>query len=418
MTTNDTHLKAPAHPAAAVSPVSPVSRDGAPPVSPARPDVAPPPAAGVAGCPVCGGPVPDRTGKPGRRAAWCSKACRQAAWRARTAADRAARTAAELADRIAGTGYSDVQAAARALGEAVIAMCENDGDVGDGGDTAAIEDALMSGHRWEREIADVARRLAAAATRVAELADAHATHAADYRRARAVVRRSPAPRGRDDDSPAAPPAGIVATTAARASATKPAVVLSASGLSRTLTRLGFVRAAKVPGGRGGVLSPIKAGFKVWGRGGWGVLVDHLPADAEDRHERLTAMTAALTAAGYTVASASDRGDLRVTAALPPAPAINADDLFDAVEDVLADVRDAPGIPQDVLQGAVDVPADVGPSLVDALDALAAVHQAASGDGPVDDLAAAAAAVIRARPPYLPARADAAMTRLQEVVAST
>lgn len=153
--------------------------------SPARPHVASLATADVASCPVCGGPVPDRTGLPGRRAAWCSKACRQAAWRARTAADRAARAAAEVSDRIAGAGYSDVQAAARALGEAVIAMREDDTDVGDGGDTAAIEDALMSEHRWERDVADVARRLAAAATRVAELADAHATHA--------VVRRPPAP---------------------------------------------------------------------------------------------------------------------------------------------------------------------------------------------------------------------------------
>lgn len=169
---------------------------------------------------MCGCPVPDRTGKPGRRASWCSKACRQAAWRARTTADRAARAAAaELSDRIAGTGYSDVQAAARALGEAVIAMCENDGDVGAGSDTAAIEDALMSGHRWERDVADVARRLAAAATHVAELADAHATHATDYRRARAVVRRPPAPRPGGDDSPAAPLTGIVAPTAVKAPAT-------------------------------------------------------------------------------------------------------------------------------------------------------------------------------------------------------
>ncbi|WP_165969292.1 hypothetical protein [Actinomadura sp. KC06] len=46
-----------------------------------------------------------------------------------------------------------------------------------------------------------------------------------------------------------------------------------------------------------------------------------------------------------------------------------------------------------------------------LDALAAVHQDASGDGPVDELAAAAAAVVRTRPPYLPARAAAVLDRL-------
>ncbi|MGP4030199.1 hypothetical protein [Actinomadura sp. 3N407] len=396
-------------------------------------DVASPPPADAASCPVCGGPVPDRTGKPGRRAAWCSKGCRQRAWRARAAGDRAARAAAELSDRIAGTGYGDVQAAGAALGEAVLAMCED----GDPDDVADMEAALMSGHRWEHDVAQAARRLAAAATRVAELADAHATQRAELRRARAVVRRPPAPRGRDDESPSG--GGIVANTAAKASATKPATTLSASGLSRALTRLGFARAVKVPGGRGGVLSPITEGFKVWGRGS-AVVVDHLPADAEDRHDRLTAMATALTAAGYTVTPASDRGDLHVTRppsgpggivattaveasatnhpATPPAlaaAAIDADDLFDAIEDVLADVRDAPGIPQDVLQ---DVPGVPGTSFAAALEDLAAAHQAASGDVPVDDLAAAAAVVVRARPPYLPARADAALTRLQEVVAST
>ncbi|MGI5208941.1 hypothetical protein ACQEU6_46185 [Spirillospora sp. CA-108201] len=259
---------------------------------------------------MCGGPVADRTGLPGRRTTWCSKACRQRAWRARTAADRAECAAADLSDRIAGGGYGDVQDAARALGQAVIAMC-------DPGDVGALEDALMSGHRWEGDVAGAARRLAAAATRVAELADAHAAHVADYRRARAVVRRAPASRGRDDESPG----GIVANTAAKASAT-------------------------------------------------------------------------------------NHGDT------PAADTIDADDLFDAVEDVLTDVRDAPGVPQDVLQ---DVPGVPGPSFADALEALAAAHAAASGDGPHDELAAAAAAVVRARPPYLPARADAAVKRLQEVV---
>ncbi|WP_344285216.1 hypothetical protein, partial [Actinomadura napierensis] len=113
------------------------------------------PAAAPGPCPVCGGRRPDRTGLPGRRAAWCSKACRQAAWRARTAADRASRSAAELSDRIAGTGYGDVLAAGNALGEAVITMCEqSDGD---------HEDALMTGHRWERHVADAVQGMAAAA---------------------------------------------------------------------------------------------------------------------------------------------------------------------------------------------------------------------------------------------------------------
>ncbi|WP_067801346.1 hypothetical protein [Actinomadura formosensis] len=367
--------------------------------------------------------MPDRTGRPGRRAQWCSKGCRQAAWRARTAAGRAARAAAELSGRIAGAGYSDVQAAARVLGEAVIAMCQD----GDMGDMAVIEGALMSGHRWEGDVAGAARRLAAAATRVADMADAHAAHVADYRRAAAVIRRAPARHPGGDDSPAAPPGGIVATTAAQAPATKPAATISASGISRVLARAGFTRAEKVPGGRGGVLSPITDGFKVWSQGSGHVLVDHLPADAEDRHTHLAAMAAALTAAGYAVASAGGRGDLDVTlspsgpaeAASPAAPApvgevvvdgVDVDGLFDAVEDVL-DVRDVPGIGQHVLQG---VP---GTSFAGALDMLAAAHATASGDGPLDGLAAAAAAVVRARPPHLPARADAAITRLAAALPS-
>lgn len=60
---------------------------------------------------------------------------------------------------------------------------------------------------------------------------------------------------------------------------------------------------------------------------------------------------------------------------PAADTINADDLFGAVEDVPTDVRDAPGIPKDVLQ---DLPGVPRPSFADALEALAAAHQAASG----------------------------------------
>jgi hypothetical protein len=298
-------------------------------MAPATPGVA------TVGCPVCGGPVPDRTGRPGRRAAWCSKACRQAAWRARRNAAQAAAAARDVADRIPGarrdlddTGtalraaldrMADAADAARVLRR----MTARD-TTGTGADDAAPPP--LSG--WERDVADTARRLAAAAMRVAELADAHATHAEDHRRARAVVRRPPAPRGRRDDSPETP-GGIVATTAAKASETNHAATVDAAA----------------------------------------VVVD-------------------------------------------------VDELFDAIEDVL-DVRDVPGavpqdVPQDVLQ---DVPGVFGTSYASALDALAAAHANASGDGPVDALVAAAAEVVRARPPYLPARAEAALNRLREVVTS-
>lgn len=92
------------------------------------------------------------------------------------------------------------------------------------------------------------------------------------------------------------------------------------------------------------------------------------------------------------------------------PEVDVDDLFDAIEDVL-EVKDVPGIPQDVLAGEDGVP---GTSFTDALQELADAHAAASGDGPHGDLVAAAAAVVRARPPYLPARVETALDRLAAV----
>lgn len=102
-----------------------------------------------------------RTGKPGRRAAGCSKSRRQTAWRARTAAERAGREAAEICDRVAGDAYNAVQAAGGALAAAVLEMCERGGDV-------PVDVALRTGPRWERDVAEAARSLAAAALRVAE----------------------------------------------------------------------------------------------------------------------------------------------------------------------------------------------------------------------------------------------------------
>ncbi|CNF63250.1 Uncharacterised protein [Mycobacterium tuberculosis] len=315
--------------AKATHPTTPSATAEADAASPVSRDVAAPAPADVASCPVCGGPVPDRTGLPGRRVAWCSKACRQAAWRARRAATQAAEAARQVAEQVP-AARRDLANIGGALQAALDRMPDAAVRPGASGGRDADTDVAAPVSGWESDIAGWARRLAAAATRLAELADAHTSHVADHRRAAAVIRRPPASRDRDDESPVAPPAGIVATTAAEASET-----------------------------------------------------NHPAAPAA-----------------------------------PAAAAIDTDDLFDAVEDVL-DVRDVPGIPQDVLQDAADVPAGlVGTSFADALDALAAVHQAATGDGPVDDLAAAAAAVVRARPPYLPARADAAVTRLQEVITGT
>lgn len=86
--------------------------------------------------------------------------------------------------------------------------------------------------------------------------------------------------------------------------------VSANGISKILAAAGFPRATKVPGGRGGVLSPITPGFKVFGRGSH-VLLNYLPHDADGRADQLVAMTTALTAAGFTVTDAPYREGLEV-----------------------------------------------------------------------------------------------------------
>ncbi|MFB4318797.1 hypothetical protein [Actinomadura sp. 21ATH] len=127
-------------------------------------------------CPVCGTPPPPR--RTGRPAVWCSTSCRQTAYRARHSAARAQAAATQASDRIAGAGLGQVQAAERALTEAVLAMCELPHD-------AALAD---DDNRWESALARRTRALAHAATAVAELADQHARAHAGYRHARAVFR--------------------------------------------------------------------------------------------------------------------------------------------------------------------------------------------------------------------------------------
>lgn len=283
-----------------------------------------------AACPVCGDELPDRTGRPGRPAAWCSKSCRQAAHRARRSVERAVAEASAVSSRIAADGYGDVEGAGRFLQEAVLTMCE----------TTAVdtETALGEEGRWEPGVADAARRLARAALAVADLADRHAAVAADYRRARATFRRPEVLTLARDKNPR----GSVASTAAEALTTKPGpgnVAAAAAGADAT--------------------KPAA------------------PAHAADVVD-----------------------------------ALDVDELFESVEDVLEDVRDADGIPQDVLQDVDGVP---GMSFAAALDALAAAHAGASGDGPHGELVAAAAAVVRARPARLPARANAALTRLADAL---
>ncbi|WP_242911503.1 hypothetical protein [Actinomadura terrae] len=408
---------------------------------------------------------------------------------------------------------------------------------------------------WEGDVAEAARRLAVVATRVAELADAHASHVAEHeRRARALIRRAPAPRGRDDESsggivartatgdpetnhPAAAPPPT-ATPTGRQGGRPPRGLLSEPlwralvevygtgehGLSYrrqsgAWSHLGEYRYRRgqdrfvtdiapgggpsdrdedrrwiTPAGREHVTAHAaryaelyphvvlrepgeRAADPLVDPNAWRVLVGvatgaladgpwqaagfalpgwdgpttrHRLGEGIHRHLEhlrdlgLVAVDGgryALTPAGhahYATHHAAYRHDWPdVPAPAPrgrddeppggvggivaPGPAeasetnhLDRDEVFDAIEDVVAEVVDAPGIPQDLLAGLPDAP---GGGFADALEALVAAHEGASGDGPLEGLVAAAAMVVRTRPPHLPARAERALRRLQDALDS-
>lgn len=145
-------------------------------------------------CAVCGGPLPDRTGRRGRPASWCSTECRQAAYRARRAAAQAAEDAARLRERLA-AAHAAVQ---RAEGEMATAY-------GRAADAAAEPGAGPSDHltgwpRWETAVQQAAKQLSGAALRLGELAAAHQRARADHAAALASFHRPPAPRASGDEN--------------------------------------------------------------------------------------------------------------------------------------------------------------------------------------------------------------------------
>jgi hypothetical protein len=166
-------------------------------------------------CPVCDRPleIPDT----GRRPVYCGKACRQAAYRARLAAARAAEHARWLRRKLAGDYragkpvdgmHAELQEAGSALTAAFYGLELDlaDGD-GDGG--------VPSG--WEARLSASARTLAGVAHRIADTAHAHERAVAEFEAAQAVLCRGGRGRPGGDETPA----GSVPPRAAPDRATKP-----------------------------------------------------------------------------------------------------------------------------------------------------------------------------------------------------
>ncbi|MEU8347860.1 hypothetical protein AB0C74_39700 [Spirillospora sp. NPDC048832] len=148
-------------------------------------------------CAVCGGPLAVRAGRPGRPAAWCSKGCRQTAYRARQAAARAAERAAYARRRLA-AAHAELQRAEAAMAAAYGRAADRAAEP-----AADAAEHLTGGPRWETAVRDAAARLAAAARRLGDLAAEHDRARAEHAAALAVFRRPPAPRpSRDEIAPA------------------------------------------------------------------------------------------------------------------------------------------------------------------------------------------------------------------------
>jgi hypothetical protein len=137
---------------------------------------------------VCGAPL--RIPLTGRRPRYCGKPCRQAAYRARLAADRAAALAAGLRRELAGSGSPDVHLGVEHMiglvsrdvqRAALRARFDEETGLGTG--------VVPFGTGWEDEVADRARTLVTLARRAMDLATAHARAVADWQAAQAVFRR-------------------------------------------------------------------------------------------------------------------------------------------------------------------------------------------------------------------------------------
>lgn len=177
-------------------------------------------------CPVCGTPlvIPPT----GRRPVYCGTPCRQAAYRARAAAARAARDADWAREQLA-AAMLETGGLARQLDDAWAAIPPLSGQLARRDDDGA---ALAAGRRWEAGLAEAARELARAAYRTADLAGAHARAAGACRAARATGFRSGTGAASSNDGTltaattadgngAAARRGSVAQVAAAAAATEP-----------------------------------------------------------------------------------------------------------------------------------------------------------------------------------------------------
>jgi len=126
-------------------------------------------------CPLCGTPlVAPPTGRPPD---YCSKRCRQAAWRARQATARATTDTTRARHDLKGARHQLSQAW-NGL-ESALNRIDSTGTPGPGGQPAG----------WEDEVAGRAEELIVAARQVVGLATRHGRATADWQAAQTVLRR-------------------------------------------------------------------------------------------------------------------------------------------------------------------------------------------------------------------------------------
>jgi hypothetical protein len=142
----------------------------------------PPGAQPARSCPQCGNRLP--APHAGRRPVYCGKACRQKAYWARTADDRAAKQARQLRAKLA-TADETLSAALGALAHARGQMTLAVKDAGEDQDVM-----LVTGHRWESSLNAAAQEVQHAAGRIADLTRLHDHAATRYRDARARSART------------------------------------------------------------------------------------------------------------------------------------------------------------------------------------------------------------------------------------
>jgi hypothetical protein len=179
-------------------------------------------------CQACGTELPARA--TGRPATYCSTSCRQGAHRAKQRARASAERAAAAREAMA----RDLEEALGMLHKAAgllaeprrAAEAEVARTVAEGG--KGWHAGVPSG--WEGDVAELAEIAARRARTVVEQLREHARAAVEHRQALPVagIRRAPAARRRDDETPGGPSstgaAPSVASTAAEDLATKPAPV--------------------------------------------------------------------------------------------------------------------------------------------------------------------------------------------------